>query len=523
MLPKKIPKKIEDSINLIEDIARNECKLDFFPSKFEIVNFETLMEVTSYTGMPQRYSHWKFGMTQRTLERQQGYGFSRIYELVINTDPLIAYLLDTNPFEIQKMVIAHVCGHGDFFKNNYLFSQTNRKMHEVMANNSEKIKFYQEQIGFEKVERFIEVCLSLENLIDQTAVVFDPRPLQEQKDLTTSDQNETGCSGGCKNKESCNKKEIKSKDEYKFEVPKPYLDSFINPDEFVKEMGEIEKNQEKQNKKFPNVPQRDILRFILKHGEGMKPWQKDILSMIHEEAMYFLPQRMTKIMNEGWAVFWHKEIMEKHGLAGEGLTHYAMVNSKVLRSAPGQLNPYEMGLMIWTDIKKRWDEGRHGPKYENETNLEKLNNWDTKENKGLEKIFEVRRNYDDIQFLRTFLTDELLEQEKFYQFELDKRDNWYKIKNRDTEKIRQKLITPLIYNSEPLMEVVDGNFANSRELLIKHTSYDDTILEPAKRNETIKNLYKVWGRRVHIKTKVKDQPILVTYDGKEVKIQNLNS
>ena len=156
---------LEKERRVIEEVARREG-LDFFETMFELLDFDQLNQVAAYGGFPQRYPHWRFGMQYEKLRKQHSYGLSRIYEMVINNDPCYAYLLADNEFVDQKTVMAHVYGHCDFFKNNVWFSKTNRKMMDGMANHATRVQRHVDREGFEAVEHFIDVCLSLENLID---------------------------------------------------------------------------------------------------------------------------------------------------------------------------------------------------------------------------------------------------------------------------------------------------------------------------------------------------------------------
>ena len=149
----------------IEAIAKDEG-LDFFETRFEMVSYDKMSEIAAYGGFPTRYPHWRFGMEYERLSKSHTYGLSKIYELVINSNPCYAYLLEGNELVDQKLVMSHVYGHCDFFKNNFWFSRTNRKMLDSMANHASQVRRYQELYGVTVVEQFIDTCLSLENLID---------------------------------------------------------------------------------------------------------------------------------------------------------------------------------------------------------------------------------------------------------------------------------------------------------------------------------------------------------------------
>ncbi|MFH0798422.1 MAG: SpoVR family protein, partial [Candidatus Woesearchaeota archaeon] len=174
------------------------------------------------------------------------------------------------------------------------------------------------------------------------------------------------------------------------------------------------------------------------------------------------------------------------------------------------------GYMIWKDIEERWNKGRHGPAYDDVKDADRRMDWDTKEMAGMKKMFEVRNTMDDYTFLDTFFTPDLIERQQFYTFKLDERDNWYKINDRDPEKIRRNIMEPLINCSEPVIEVINGNFNNARELLLYHKSYDGTILEENKRDRTIRNIFKVWGRTVHLVTVKGGTPKMIIFDGDKI-------
>jgi len=271
-----LPPYLADAQREIEGYAR-EYGLDFFHTIFEILDYRRMNEVAAYGGYPTRYPHWRFGMEYEQLSKSHSYGLSKIYEMVINNDPCYAYLLEGNSLVDQKMVMAHVFAHCDFFKNNIFFSHTNRKMIDEMANHATRVRRHIERYGIEPIESFIDVCLSLDNLIDPQ-LPFRPRtrPTEERPKEETPP----------------NPPKLRAKS---------YMDRYINPPEFVAQQLEKERaKQEEARRKFPPEPERDVLHFLLQHAP-LEHWERDILEMIREEAYYYLPQRQTKVMNEGWA------------------------------------------------------------------------------------------------------------------------------------------------------------------------------------------------------------------------------
>ncbi|MEZ6064766.1 MAG: SpoVR family protein [Planctomycetaceae bacterium] len=172
---RQLPAEIRAIQDRMEEVARS-YGLDFFETIFEMLDYEELSMFAAYGGFPVRYPHWRFGAEYTELMRSYSYGLSKIYEMVINTDPCYAYLLSANSITDQKLVIAHVYGHCDFFKNNAWFAPTNRKMLDQMANHAARVNRYIDRFGYEKVEEFIDACLSLEDLIDPHAPHIRRRP-----------------------------------------------------------------------------------------------------------------------------------------------------------------------------------------------------------------------------------------------------------------------------------------------------------------------------------------------------------
>src|SRR5271154_6944671 len=198
------PEELLTAKKQIRERARS-YGLDFFPVIFEMCDYEQMNQIAAYGGFPQRYPHWRFGAEYERLSKQHHYGLGRIYEMVINNDPCYAYLQESNQLVDQKLVIAHVYGHADFFKNNLWFSQTNRKMMDEMANHSTRIRRHIEKQGFEPGERFLDVCLSLEDLIDPHSMFLNRGPMEQVQD-----------------------EKIDREQPAKFQA-KDYMDRYINP------------------------------------------------------------------------------------------------------------------------------------------------------------------------------------------------------------------------------------------------------------------------------------------------------
>jgi stage V sporulation protein R len=484
----------------IEGYAR-EYGLDFFDTIFEVLDAEDLNEVAAYGGFPTRYPHWSFGMAFEQLKKGYDYGLSKIYEMVINNDPCYAYLMRCNHALDQKLVMAHVYGHCDLFKNNAYFAHTNRKMMDEMANHGARLRRYAEKHGEDEVEAFVDRCMSIDDLIDAHSTAIRRREVTSRYNFEPEKEDD----------DSLKPTRFKSKE---------YMDDYINPRHVLKlEEEEKKKSKEQTTQNFPEYPEKDILLFLIEHAP-LKPWQRDVLSIIRDEAYYFAPQGQTKIINEGWASYWHSTIMTQKGLHPSELIDYADHHSGTMATSGGRVNPYKLGIELLRDVEQRWNTGRFGKEYDECDDLEKKRKWDKQLGLGRKKIFEVRRVHNDITFIDTYLTPEFCVDHKLFSFAYQETMGQYVIESREFEKIKQRLLFSLTNFGKPWILAVDGNYHNRRELLLRHVhSGVDLRLDHAA--DTLANLQNIWTRPVHLQTVVEDKPVMLSFDGTEHSTQSL--
>ena len=476
MALKRFPAYLRDIQEEVEGYARG-FGLEFFPIIYEVLDYKTMNEVAAYGGFPTRYPHWRFGMDYEQLSKSYEWGLSKIYEMVINTNPAYAYLLEGNSTTDQKIVMAHVCAHVDFFKHNYFFSKTNRKMIDGMANHAARVRRHMARWGQDVVEDFIDTCLSLENLIDpMSAYIVRARPAEPERDDSAE------------------------------EAPgrlraKGYMDSFINPPSYLEaQKRKRDEEQKKQRHRFPEQPVRDIMLFLLEHAP-LENWQRDVLEIVRDEAYYFAPQAMTKIMNEGWASYWHSKILTEKALTAAEVIDYADANSGVLATSPGRLNPYKLGVELYRNIEERWNKGQFGKEWDECDSMEQKRNWDRRTGLGRQRIFEVRRLYNDITFLDEFFTLEFCVEQKFYTFGFQERTGNWEIMSREFKKVKDQLLKMLTNRGQPVIVVEDGNFENRSELLLRHI-HEGTDLDGGQARDTLRNASKLWTRPVSLLTKI---------------------
>lgn len=473
--------------------------LDFYPVIFEVCNYDTVCILAAQGGFPSRYPHWRFGMDYDQLNKGNTYGFQKIYELVINTDPCYAYLLNSNRTIDQKLVMAHVYGHADFFKNNAWFASTDKKMMDVMANHGTKIRRYMERYGQDTVEIFIDKVLSLENLLDVNVLFETPEinsnkarfeQMQiDEKDMEFNDERSQSLRSFMRSK-------LGKKTE---EGPRAPIEEYMP----MKEVDE----------KYRGT--RDIMKFLMDTAP-LKEWEADIIGCLREEAYYFLPQRMTKIMNEGWASYWHSKIMTQHACRASEIVDFADVHAGVMAMSRQSINPYKIGIELFRDIEHRWDTGKFGKEYQECSDMAVKEKWHRPTNQGKEKIFEVRKSHNDITFIDEFFTEEFCERQQLFTYNFNPRTGRNEISSRDFQEVKQKLLSQLTNFGNPIIEVKTANDQNRGELLLQHV-HQGVDLDVAYASDTLKNIHSIWKRPVNLETIQEGKSMVYSFDGKELK------
>ena len=470
--------ELEKWIDIITEKAAG-YGLDFYPTHFEVVPDHIIYELGSYV-LPARFSHWTFGRDYHRQKTSYDYGMSKIYEIVFNTDPCQAFLLDSNSMLAHKFVVAHVLGHNDFFKNNNYFDHTDRNMIEKVRLHGNRIRRYEEEVGAMPVEEFLDAVLSIEEHFDTglTTQFRRKSPEQYEKDRSAPLQSATEFD------------DLWNVMDSGFDTPKP------------------------RPKKFPPEPEKDLLGFLRDYAPELEKWQRDILGMIREEMIYFIPQMRTKTINEGWASFWHERIMTDLDLTAEEHLEFRRMHAGVL--SPGSkmsINPYYVGYNIFRDIERRWN-GEEEADFDEE-------DWQGNKiarpvGEGMKKIFEVRRDEADASFLRKYLTQNLVNKLDMYTYKLDEvnGERMWVVQDTDWKRVRDSLLDSMTNFGIPIIMVEDGDYGRRGELLLKH-AYDGKPLDVDYTNRTLKNIHTLWKRPVHLQTIMSDFPTLLSYDGED--------
>lgn len=441
--------------------------LDCYPQEFEICDHQQMLGYMAYSGMPSHYPHWTYGKAYEKLKTLYDYGVSGLpYEMVINSSPALAYLMRENSLCLQILTIAHVYGHNDFFRNNFTFRETHA--HLTLGNfkvRADRVRGYVEHphIGHEKVETILDAAHALSLQCRRNPAIRKLTP-QEQREHVLANA-------------------------------EPRDDPF-------ERVHKRRQHADPDLNKVPLMPEEDILLFIRDYNPYLSEWEKDLLTIVHEEAQYFIPQIETKIMNEGWASYWHHKILNSLELPQDLHMEFLVHHNQVVRPHPGDINPYYLGFKLWHDIRRRHDD----------PTPQELEQYGKPAKRGDEKIFEVREVDRDVSFLRRFLTEELMREMNLFQYERQGNDmvvtkvpdeeNW-----RD---VKETLLKAVGMGSVPVIYVEDADYSHNRYLYLKH-AHDGRDLQLGYAEKTLNFLFQLWGRAVFLETSIQGRKFLLSY------------
>jgi stage V sporulation protein R len=478
-------KRLRQFDEKIQEIA-HEFGLDFFPQEFDVIPAQKMLEILAYR-FPVNLSHWSFGRDYEREKTKYEYGFGIPCEVVLNSNPSRAYLMNTNPFPVQVMVMAHVYAHNDFMKNNSHFRPTRRDILPSASEATVRFQKYEKRFGLEGVESVIDAGLSIETNVDPDFFI---------REESEEDQ-----------------KERLSAPSVRPETRGPY-------DDLITQRETERPSENHYDRKTPLEPERDLLLYLLNHSpKPLREWEKDILSVIRDQSRYFMPQRRTKIMNEGWATFWHMRVMDRlfrlRLLNEEEHGYYNLYNARVLARSPRVPNPYLVGLTMFEDVEERWDKGRFGREWEECEDLTKRETWDLGLGKGREQIFEVRRRFTDRFFVEAFLTEKIVEELELYLYEGHEEHGEirYTIRDRDWRRIKGLMVSHLSTFGTPLILVEDGDYKGKRELYLKH-AFEGVELDQEYREKTLEHVFYLWDRPVHLESVMDQEGVVLSFDGR---------
>ena len=486
----------------IREIAEEEGLLTT-EIDFEVVPAQRMLEGMAYK-WPNNFSHWSFGRDyekHRTIYEHTGQGIP--YEQVWNLERPKALIVETNPFPLKVTVISHVYGHISYFLSNRFF-QHGRSFSDIAEEAryaATRFREYEDAHGKDMVEKTIDAGLSIQ-------WQQHPDPFMEEE----------------LDNEIARERIIafqRAKLEHNISLEK----EFKQP-ETQQEREELRKKLQNLRKQTPPEPIYDLLGYIIRHSPSLRDWQKDILTVIRNQARALAPNMRTKMANEGWATYWHVRIMrrliqeelltaEEHGIFND-------FHSRVTRENKIDFNWYRIGQAIFENIEERWNKGRFGRDYEECENPVKKAYWDTKTNQGKKKISQVMACYSDRMIIEEFFTDEFIREMELYIYEEKLNESTgeikYLIKERDPAIIRQLLKHSFtLYGVMPI-SIQNADFKDSQQLYLKHHFFGQEI-HPDYRNGTLENIFFLWGRQVHLETTINDKTVACNYNGKGHKVE----
>ena len=452
-----------------DEIARiaTSFRLDTYTNQIEVITAEQMMDAYASVGMPIGYNHWTFGkkfiQTEQTYKRGQ---MGLAYEIVINSDPCISYLMEENSITMQALVMAHACyGHNSFFKGNYLFkSWTDASSiidYLVFAKNY--IAECEHKYGIDEVEACLDACHALMNHgVDRYK---RPQKISLEQELERQ----------------------KSREEY--------LQSQVNT-----LWRTIPKDANKAANKqinFPSEPQENLLYFIEKNAPLLKPWQREVVRIVRKVSQYFYPQKQTQVMNEGWACFWHYTILNTlfdEGMVSEKFMLEFLHNHTNVVAQPDYnspyysgINPYALGFNMFMDIKRICQE----PTEEDKQWFPEIagSNW-------LDTLHFAMENFKDESFISQFLSPKLMRDFKLFHIHDDEKENFIEIAAIHNEQGYKNIRAALsdqynLSNIETNIQITKANITGDRSLTLKYTPHQQVPLADSK-DEVLKHLYYLW-------------------------------
>lgn len=451
--------------------------LDTYPNQLEIITAEQMMDAYASVGMPVNYRHWSYGKEFISTEKNYKRGHMGLaYEIVINSNPCISYLMEENTMAMQALVIAHAAyGHNSFFKGNYLFRMWTdaASIIDYLVYAKNYVTDCEERHGLDAVEELLDSCHALMN----HGVDRYRRPSRKSLAQELSDR--------------------KDREAYaQLQVNEMWRTLPRRADKAA---------EEAQAKRFPEEPQENLLYFIEKNAPLLEPWQREIVRIVRKVAQYFYPQRQTQVMNEGWATFWHHRLlntMYDDGYLSDGMmiewlkSHTNVVyQPRVGDRGYSGINPYALGFAMYTDIKRIC---------ENPTEEDRRWFPDIAGKDWLETIDHAMRNFKDESFIGQYLSPNLMREFRFFAILDDEREDELEVSaihdDSGYRRVREALSHQYDLGArEPNIQVWSVNLRGDRSLTLRHAQHNDRPLHEGA-NEVLKHVARLWGFGVHLES-----------------------
>lgn len=476
-----------------EEIAKvaAEYGLDTYPNQIEVISAEQMMDAYSSVGMPVGYHHWSFGKQFLSVEQRYKRGHMGLaYEIVINSNPCIAYLMEENSMTMQALVIAHAgYGHNSFFKGNYLFrTWTNPdSIIDYLVFAKKYVMECERRHGEEEVELVLDSCHALMNYgVDRYK---RPPRLSLQKERLRQREREE------------------------------YLQSQIN--DLWRTIPKTDTTEDSaKEERFPSEPQENILYFIEKNAPLLEPWQRELVRIVRKIAQYFYPQRQTQVMNEGWATFWHYTILNTlydKGLVSDGfIIEFLKTHTNVIYQPAydnpyySGINPYALGFSMMSDIRRICEH----PTEEDRRWFPEFAGGD-----WLKTLDFAMRNFKDESFIAQYLSPKLIRDLRLFSVLDDDNDNYLEVSaihdDAGYRHVRSMLANQ--YNlsvREPNIQIHNVNLRGDRSLTLRHIQYNRQPLADDT-DEIMKHLARLWGFTVRLETMSEDGNVELCYEAKK--------
>ena len=476
-----------------EEIAKiaAEYNLDTYPNQIEVISAEQMMDAYSSVGMPVGYHHWSFGKQFLSVEQRYKRGHMGLaYEIVINSNPCIAYLMEENSMTMQALVIAHAgYGHNSFFKGNYLFKTwTNPdSIIDYLVFAKKYVMECERRYGEEEVELILDSCHALMNYgVDRYK--RPPRLSLQKERLRQKDREE-------------------------------YLQSQVNDLWRTIPKGDVSEDAAKEYH-FPAEPQENILYFIEKNAPLLEPWQRELVRIVRKIAQYFYPQRQTQVMNEGWATFWHYTILNTlydKGLVSDGFmmeflkTHTNVVYQPAYNSPYySGINPYALGFAMMSDIRRICED----PTEEDRRWFPEFAGTD-----WVKTLDFAMRNFKDESFIAQYLSPKLIRDFRLFSVLDDDEDNYLEVSaiHDDAGYRHVRRVLASQYNlsvREPNIQVYNVDLRGDRSLTLRHIEHKRQPLAEDT-EEIMKHLLRLWGFNVRLETMHEDGSVELAYEARK--------
>ncbi|SQD76896.1 SpoVR family protein [Moritella yayanosii] len=449
-------------------------RLDTYPNQIEVITTEQMMDAYSSVGMPIGYNHWSFG--KKFIQTEQSYKHGQMglaYEIVINSNPCIAYLMEENTIPMQALVIAHACyGHNSFFKNNYLFKTWTDadSIIDYLVFSKNYIADCEQKYGIDAVENIVDACHALMNYgVDRYKRPSEPSLSEEKR----RQQERTD-----------------------------YLQTQVN--ELWRTLPQFNQKEEPVEPNYPAEPQENILYFVEKNAPLLESWQREIIRIVRKISQYFYPQKQTQIMNEGWATFWHYTMtnhMYDEGLVSdkfmlEILHNHTNVIAQPAYNSPNYsgINPYALGFSMFIDIRRICEH----PTEEDQAWFPDIAGSD-----WLETLHFAMQNFKDESFISQYLSPKVMRDMHLFSIEDNENSKYLEVSAIHNEEGYQRLRNKLsaqynLSNNEPNIQVFNVDKKGDRSLTLRYVPHKDIPLDNKSAQEVMKHLHRLWSFDVRL-------------------------